>query len=45
MATLEVIIKRKTSYTILVEEEWVSEKEMKDELKWSPSLDRTSKVC
>ena len=39
VATLEVIVKRKTTYTVTVDEQWLSEKEMKDELKWSQRLD------
>ena len=33
---LEVIISKKKTWKVTVDEEWVSEKEMKDELKWSP---------
>ena len=32
---LEVIVKRSSSKSITVESQWMSEKEMKDELKWS----------
>lgn len=33
---LEVIIKRSATKSITVESEWLSEKEMREELKWTP---------
>ena len=36
--TLEVIVKKKSSKKMTVDSEWVSEKEMRDELNWSACL-------
>jgi len=36
--TLEVIVRRKSSMKMVVNEEWRSEKEMKDDLKWTAFL-------
>ena len=38
IAKLEVIVRKKSSYTVWLDEEWLSEKEMKDDLKWSQIL-------
>lgn len=38
MARLEVIIKKRSSAKIVVEEMWVTEKETREDLKWSPSI-------
>ena len=35
---LDIVIRKKSSKKLTVVEEWVSEKEMRDELKWSPSF-------
>lgn len=35
VSELEVIIRKKSSKKMTIEEQWVSEKEMKDDLKWS----------
>ena len=35
---LEIVVKKKNMQTIWVDEQWCSEKEMKDDLKWTPSL-------
>lgn len=37
-ARMEVVIKKKNSVKITVDEVWVSEKEMRDELKWSANI-------
>lgn len=36
---LEIIVKKKKTIAMRVEEQWVSEKEMKTDLGWSPTLD------
>ena len=36
--TLEVIVKKKSSQKITVDSQWLSEKEMRDELNWSACL-------
>lgn len=33
---LEIVVKQKNTVTVVVEEQWMSEKELRDELKWSP---------
>ena len=38
MAKLEIIVRKKKMLTVWIDEQWVSEKEMKDDLKWSPSF-------
>ena len=38
ISTLEVIVRKKSSHIITVDSMWVSEKEMRDELKWSSYL-------
>lgn len=38
MSTLEVIVKKQSSKKVIVDSEWVSEKEMKDDLKWTTCL-------
>ena len=38
VAQLEIIIRKKKMLTVWIDEQWVSEKEMKDDLKWSPSF-------
>ena len=35
IATLEIVIRKKSSYKVTVDEQWVSEKEMKDDLGWT----------
>jgi hypothetical protein len=35
---LEIVVRKKKMMTVWVDEQWLSEKEMKDELKWSPWL-------
>ena len=35
---LEVVVKQKNTVTVVVEEQWMSEKELREELKWSPFL-------
>ena len=35
---LEVVVKQKNTITVTVEEQWMSEKELREELKWSPFL-------
>lgn len=35
---LEVVVKRKNLKKIWVDEQWLTEKEMKDDFKWSPNL-------
>ena len=40
ISTVEVIVKRQSSITVWVDQEWLSEKEMRD-LGWSPPLART----
>ena len=34
----EVVVKQKNTITVTVEEQWMSEKELREELKWSPFL-------
>lgn len=36
--TLEIIVKKQLSQSITIESRWVSEKEMRDDLKWTPCL-------
>lgn len=36
VAKLEIIVRKKKMLTVWIDEQWVSEKEMKDDLKWSP---------
>ena len=38
ISQLEIIIKKKQTLTVRVDEQWVSEKEMKADLNWSPTL-------
>lgn len=38
MAKLEIVVKKRASIKIKVEEVWVSEKEMRDELGWSTKI-------
>ncbi|CAL1127048.1 unnamed protein product [Cladocopium goreaui] len=46
IAELEVIVTKKKTISIRVEEQWVSEKEMKSDLKWSPlRIAGAKKVC
>lgn len=40
---LEIIVRRKATIKITVDEVWASEKEMRDDLHWSPYFD--SKYC
>ena len=35
IASLEVVVKRRSSQKIIVDEEWLSEKEMRDDYGWS----------
>lgn len=35
---LEIVVKQKNTVTVVVEEQWISEKELRDELKWSQLL-------
>lgn len=35
---LDIVIRKKSSKKVTLLEEWVSEKEMREELKWSPSF-------
>ena len=41
VAELEIIIRKTSKQKIQVEEEWLSEKEMRDEYKWSTCLTST----
>ena len=38
ISQLEIIVKKKNTVEVKIEEQWMSEKEMKDELHWSSSL-------
>ena len=38
ISQLEIVVKKKNAMTVLVDEQWCSEKEMKDDLGWSTSL-------
>ena len=38
LARMEVVIKKKSSNKVTIDEVWVSEKEMKDDLKWSAHI-------
>jgi len=38
ISQLEVIVKKKNTVEVKIEEQWMSEKEMRDELHWSSSL-------
>ncbi|CAK9117801.1 unnamed protein product [Durusdinium trenchii] len=35
IATLEIVVKKKSSMTLIIDEQWLSEKEMKDDFGWS----------
>ena len=37
---LEIVVTKKKAMTIKVDEQWASEKEMRDDLKWSPLFSR-----
>jgi len=43
LARIEVVIKKKSSNKVTIDEVWVSEKEMKDDLKWSAHIGCTQK--
>ena len=40
MAQMEVLVRKKASIKVTVNEEWLSEKEMKDDYNWTPLLGR-----
>lgn len=42
ISELETLVKKKSSKKTLVDEQWLSEKEMKDDLGWSAHLVSTS---
>lgn len=44
LTRLERVVSRKQSHTITLEEGWYSEKEMKDDLGWSPLRPETYKL-
>ena len=45
MAEMEIVVKKKSTIRVTVDEQWVSEKEMKDDLGWTPWLGRTFASC
>ena len=38
LVRMEVVIRKKSSNKVTIDEVWVSEKEMKDDLKWSAHI-------
>ena len=38
IASLEIVVKRRSSQKVTIDEEWLSEKEMKDDYGWSTCL-------
>ena len=36
---LEIVVRKKKMMTVWIDEQWLSEKEMKDDFKWSAWLD------
>ena len=44
VATLEIVVRKKSSHKVTVDEQWVSEKEMRDGLKWDKFPD-CMRIC
>lgn len=46
ISSLEIIVKKRSSHTTWVDQEWLTEKEMKEDLKWSSNrIDGAKKAC